>query len=92
MTQATADTLVNMALAKYPGLRNKAGHFLAQQLHWNGYSEPDAEAVMLQYANSVGGTGKDAYTTKEARTTLKAEYRRPIEGHDPWSGSQGCRW
>lgn len=87
MSQATPETLLDMALARAPAGRNNAGFWLAQQLHANGYSQADAEAVMCQYAASVGGAGKDSYTEREARATLKAEYRR--EAKDPWSGGSG---
>jgi len=76
-----------MALNRAPSGRNNAGFWLAQQLHANGYVESDAEAVMLQFVDSVGGIGKAAYTATEARATLKAEYKRPAK--DPWTGGKG---
>lgn len=87
MSQATPETLLDMALARAPAGRNNAGFWLAQQLHANRYEEADAAAVMRQYAAAVGGAGKDSYTEREARATLKAEYRR--EAKEPWSGGNG---
>jgi len=81
MAQATPDTLITMALDRAPGGRNNAGLWLAQQLHWNGYPEPEAEAVMRQYAAACGDS---TYTEREALATLKAEYRRPAK--EPWTG------
>jgi len=85
--QATPETLLDMALTRAPAGRNNAGFWLAQQLHANGYGESDAEAVMCQFAASTGGAGKDPYTEREARATLKAEYKRPAK--EPWASGNG---
>ena len=91
MKEATSDTLLTEALARAPSGRNKAALWLAQQSHWNGYPEPDAEALMIRFVDAVGGGhGKDAFTVREALATLKAEYRRPTHGREPWtSGTSG---
>lgn len=86
MAEATPETLFRMAVERAPGGRNNAGHWLAAQLHANGYGEADAVTVMMQYMAAVGG-GKDPYTGSEALSTLKAEYRRPAKA--PWSDRQG---
>lgn len=74
-----------MAIERAPAGRNNAGLWLAQQLHANQYNQADAEAVMLQYVESVGGQGKNTYTMREARSTLKAEYRRRAK--EPWTSA-----
>ncbi|MCX6344905.1 MAG: toprim domain-containing protein [Armatimonadetes bacterium] len=79
MTQANPITLLDRAMAQAPSGRNNAGFWLAQQLHWNGYSEPDAEAVILRFADATG------LPHKEVRAILKAEYRRSAK--EPWAGS-----
>lgn len=77
------ETLLDMALARAPSGRNNAGFWLAQQLHANGYSQPDAAAVMRRYAASVGGVGNGPYTEREALATLTAEYKR--QPRSPWT-------
>jgi hypothetical protein len=85
--EATPDNLLSMALAEIGSGRNNRGHWLAQQLHANGYSKTDAEIVMRQYASSVPQYGdRDPYTEKEAIATLNTEYRKqPLE---PWDKSK----
>lgn len=85
----TPDTLLDMALERAPAGRNNAGFWLAQQLHANGCGESDADAVMREFVAAVGGAdaGKGSYTEREARATLKAEYRRPPK--DPWPTAGG---
>lgn len=92
MARADPETLLQRAREKAPVGRNNAGFWLAQQLHANGYTESEAEAVMRRFVVSVGGGDRGGYTSMEAMATLKAEYKRPAK--EPWrtgAGSQRSR-
>lgn len=89
MAQPTPEKLLQMTLERTSGGRNNAGLWLAQQLHANGYSESDAEAVMLDYVAQVRDAGSGSYTAAEARSTLRAEYKR--QAKDPWGNGSGQR-
>jgi len=67
--------------------RNNAGFGLAVQLRDSGYSEIEAEQIMLEYAPrvpSVNAKGEpELYSVAEARASLRQAYSRPPRV--PWT-------
>ncbi len=59
------------------GNRNETGFWLACQLRDNGYTETEAEGVVLDYASQVSGNGTKPYTRTEALESLKSAYSKP---------------
>ncbi len=59
------------------GNRNETGFWLACQLRDNGYTETEAEGVMLDYADQVSGNGTKPYIRTEALESLKSAYSKP---------------
>lgn len=60
--------LLEKALGKATqGSRNDAGLWLACQLRDSGYTEAEAEGVILEYASRVHGNGTEPYTRAEAK-------------------------
>lgn len=57
--------------------RNAAGFLLALQLRDERYSEDDAEAVMMKYAEAVGDLGDHSYVPQEAYNSLRSAYSTP---------------
>ncbi len=76
------------------GNRNETGFWLACQLRDNGYTEAEAEGVMLDYASQVSGNGIKPYTRTEALESLKSAFSKPPRakgiGGDTSIG-QGCQ-
>ncbi|MFC2024026.1 hypothetical protein ACFLTJ_00375 [Chloroflexota bacterium] len=69
--------LLRAALEKArPRGRNETGLWLACQLRDKGYTEMEAEAVILDYASQVRGNGSEPYTKAEALATLKSAFSR----------------
>ena len=86
--------LLEKALTKATqGSRNETGLWLACQLRDDGYSEAEAESVMLDYASRVRGNSTKSYTKAEAIATLKSAFSKPPRangiGEDTTIG-QGC--
>ena len=85
--RVSAERLINQALDHSGSGRNNAGFDLAAQLRDNGYSQSEAEAVLLDYqrrvppANTKGQ--REAYTRDEALASLREAYRRPAR--EPWT-------
>ncbi len=71
-------SLLDKALSRAAqGNRNQTGLWLACQLRDNGYTEGEAEGVMLDYASQVHGNGTEPYTRLEAISTLKSAFSKP---------------
>jgi hypothetical protein len=78
---------VDLLLDKYigqaaPGTRNHCGFHLALQLHDNGYSLTEAEAVLRQYQQAMDCPA-DRYSVAEALGSLHSAYRAPARA--PWT-------
>ena len=70
--------LLEKALGKATqGSRNDTGLWLACQLRDSGYTEAEAEGVILEYASRVHGNGTEPYTRAEAIATLKSAFSKP---------------
>ncbi len=59
------------------GNRNETGFWLACKLRDNGYTETEAEGIMLDYAGQVSGNGTKPYTRTEALESLKSAFSKP---------------
>lgn len=87
-----ADRLVSEALSGIGSEgRNQRGFWLAAQLRDNGYSESDAEGIVLnEYRPRAGHTNTkgrhEAYTEQEARASVREAYSRPAR--EPWAGKK----
>ncbi len=57
--------------------RNHTGFRLACQLRDSGLMQMESEAVMLDYANQIGGSGAEPYTKGEALATLRSAFSKP---------------
>ena len=67
--------LLNRALGKAThGNRNETGFWLACQLRDNGYTETEAEGIMLEYASQVSRNGIKPYTRTEVLESLKSAF------------------
>ena len=64
---------IREAISKHPNERNNGGLWLACQLRDQGYSESDAEPVMIEYANSVDPNG---YSESNALASLRQAFKR----------------
>jgi hypothetical protein len=66
--------------------RNDTGLQLALQLRDNGFSQDEAESVLLRYARAVKSTNMkgrlEPYTDAEALSTVRSVYSRPPR--EPW--------
>lgn len=87
--------LLNRALGKAThGNRNETGFWLACQLRDNGYTETEAEGIMLEYASQVSRNGIKPYTRTEVLESLKSAFSKPPRakgiGGDTNIG-QGCQ-
>lgn len=72
------DSLLDKALSKATqGNRNETGLWLGCQLRDSGYTEAEAEDVMLDYASGVDRNGTEPYTRAEAIATLKSVFSKP---------------
>jgi len=70
--------LLDKALIKATqGNRNETGLWLACQLRDNGYTETEAESIILGYARKVRDNGSEPYTETEAIATLKSAFSKP---------------
>ena len=85
---AVSERLLRQALERVATHgRNNGGFALAVQLRDDGYSEIEAEQIMLEYAArapSINVKGQpEPYSPAEARASLRQAYSRPPR--EPWS-------
>jgi len=90
-----ASRLLNTAIQRAgPGGRNDTGLWLANRLRDNEFTQTEAEAIMLQYADHVRGNSDHPYTKEEALATMRSAYGKPPRakgiGGDT-VGGKGCQ-
>ena len=72
------NNLLEKAVSKATeGNRNQTGLWLACQLRDHGYTEAEAEGVILEFASRIHGNGTEPYSRAEAVATLKSAFSRP---------------
>jgi putative DNA primase/helicase len=85
------DLLVRRAVEKARSEgRNNAGFWLAAQLRDNGYSQFEADSIIMRYVGLVPATNlkgqHEPYTAAEARASLREAYSQPAR--DAWPRRQ----
>ena len=80
--RVSVDAMMQRALARAPGGRNDAGFWLACQLRDNGYTESEADAVLVYFQRTVP-QGDQPYSPNEAAASVRQAYRQPAR--EPWT-------
>jgi hypothetical protein len=86
-SRVPAKTLLKWALARATKGRNAAGFELSCQARDNGYTQSEAEALLAEYAGSVGPYDQHGeqqpYTESEALASVAQAYSEPPR--QPWT-------
>lgn len=93
-SRPASDVLLARALGDLSEGRNVRALWLACQLRDNGYSEMEAEPVLLDFAAHCPGTSakgkQEAFTEREALSCLRSAFSRP--SREPWERAVTLRF